>query len=87
MCESPQVIVVFMAYMVQPPYFYLRSKYMYLWMPVDEKYDAFDCEVCDAMVSKPYRKCPKCGAEYIGIYTFTDTIIMTDDYEKTHQLP
>lgn len=60
---------------------------MYFWMPVDEKYDAFDCEVCDAMVSKPYRKCPKCGAEYIGVYTFTDSIMTLDEYEKTHQLP
>ena len=55
-------------------------------MPVDEKYDAFDCEVCDAMVSKPYRKCPKCGAEYIGVYTFTDTIMTLDEYEETHKL-
>ena len=55
---------------------------MYFWMPVDEKYDAFDCEVCDAMVSKPCRKCPKCGAEYIGVYTFTDSIMTLDEYEK-----
>jgi len=60
---------------------------MYFWMPVDEKYDAFDCEVCDAMVSKPCHKCPKCGAEYIGVYTFTDSIITLDEYEETHQLP
>lgn len=56
-------------------------------MPVDEKYDAFDCEVCDAMVSKPCRKCPKCGAEYIGVYTFTDSIMTLDEYEETHKLP
>ena len=67
--------------------FILRSIKIYFWMPVDEKYDAFDCEVCDAMVSKPCRKCPKCGAEYIGVYTFTDTIMTLDEYEEIYKLP
>lgn len=40
-----------------------------------------------AMVSKPCRKCPKCGAEYIGVYTFIDSIMTLDEYEETHKLP
>lgn len=59
---------------------------MYYWMPVDEKFDAFDCELCDAMVSKPYRNCPKCGAEYVGIYTFIGTVITIDEYETKNKL-
>lgn len=48
---------------------------MYYWIPVDELYDAFDCDVCDAMVSKPYKYCPKCGTEYAGINMFDGTLI------------
>lgn len=33
------------------------------WLPVDEKEDAFDCSVCDAMVKKRHNFCPKCGAK------------------------
>ena len=33
------------------------------WIPVDEENDAFDCSECDAMVSRKYNFCPKCGAD------------------------
>ena len=33
------------------------------WVPVDEKYDAFDCSCCNAMVSSQYLFCPRCGAD------------------------
>ena len=34
---------------------------MKYWLVVDEMNDAFDCDVCDAMVHRPYDYCPKCG--------------------------
>lgn len=34
---------------------------MKYWFVVDEMNDAFDCDVCDAMVHRPYDYCPKCG--------------------------
>ena len=34
-----------------------------VWIPVDEKEDAFDCSECDAMVSKRCNFCPGCGAD------------------------
>ena len=30
------------------------------WLPVDELYDAFDCNVCGAMCMYPYAICPRC---------------------------
>lgn len=33
------------------------------WIPVDEKEDAYDCSVCDAMVQKRHDFCPKCGSK------------------------
>ena len=36
------------------------------WIPVDELNDAFDCSVCDVMVSKRLNYCPNCGAEMRG---------------------
>lgn len=33
------------------------------WIPVDDKYDAFDCSECDAMVRRRHNFCPKCGAK------------------------
>ena len=34
------------------------------WIPVDDKYDAFDCSECKrlTMVHKPFPYCPICGA-------------------------
>ena len=34
---------------------------MKYWFVVDEMNDAFDCDVCDAMVHRPYDYCPKFG--------------------------
>ncbi|PWL54715.1 MAG: hypothetical protein DBY36_01885 [Clostridiales bacterium] len=34
-----------------------------VWLPVDEKNDAFDCSACDSMVSKKLNYCPVCGAK------------------------
>ncbi len=33
------------------------------WLAVDDRNDAFDCSVCDAMVSKRLNFCPHCGAD------------------------
>lgn len=33
------------------------------WIQVDDIADAFDCSECDAMVSRKYNYCPKCGAK------------------------
>lgn len=35
------------------------------WIPVDDKFDAFDCSECGAMVSKQLNYCPECGAAMI----------------------
>ena len=36
------------------------------WIPVDSEMDAFDCSECDAMVTRRYNYCPKCGAKMDG---------------------
>ena len=33
------------------------------WIEVDEKHDAFDCSLCDAMVGRKCLFCPGCGAK------------------------
>lgn len=33
------------------------------WLPVDNTQNAFDCSLCDAMVSRKCLYCPGCGAK------------------------
>ena len=33
------------------------------WLPVDDKFDAFDCSECGAMVMCKHKYCPHCGAK------------------------
>jgi len=72
-----------MALLVQPPYFFLKEFKMHYWIPVDDLYDAFDCDICDAMVSKPYKYCPKCGTEYAGINMLDGTLISLEKYYES----
>lgn len=36
------------------------------WIQVDDIANAFDCSECDAMVSREYNYCPKCGCRMEG---------------------
>ncbi len=44
------------------------------WIVVDELNDAFDCDICPAMVKRPYNYCPRCGDKKIFIDNYYGTI-------------
>lgn len=44
------------------------------WIVVDEMNDAFDCDNCPAMVSRPYNYCPRCGDKKFFIETYFDIV-------------
>ena len=56
---------------------------MHYWVPVDDLYDAFDCDVCDAMVTKPYRFCPKCYTFYSGVSMLDGTLVSLEEYYES----
>lgn len=51
------------------------------WTVVDEKYDAFDCINCIAMVKYPYAVCPRCGTQMEGVLMIDGSLITLEDYK------
>ena len=51
------------------------------WFTVDDMWDAFDCDTCDAMVQYPYRVCPKCGdkKEFVEDFTIIEFLEMRNE--------
>ena len=52
------------------------------WSPVDKLYDAFDCSECDAMVSRTYAVCPKCGVKINYVRMFDNTMLTIKEFNK-----
>ena len=46
--------------------------------------DAFDCDVCDAMVHRPYNYCPKCGDKK-EIVALIDVDLTLEKYRELYE--